>query len=361
MTSEPLILADIATQFQSACTGTFASKCADLDNVIAQIKDGMRDRLIADDRIVQISETAEPDPRDLVASDGASFDQNYLPISVGLSLAAMGNSDNGFSWKERALALPAIQEASQFSLAARHADELALLETLPDDQIGILDGSFWTELTKANQLVYAVSADDGGLRGDLPCDLYGRTLGEYVKEITRSDSGKSMLRRVLSKTNVIGISKRGVTNAFCKDERYSDLFTVNQTTLHLPDKAVMTYALEPGEYLRPTPLAAGNFGCHTDKDFGFSKADKVWFRNHFKNGIHQTFWKPHAAQPAYRVEYNRHGFNEIEIESLLASIQSATTVLRVVEPLPQYMADYVAKNVSQAGGLFEKFITAKTF
>ena len=304
-----------------------------LNSVIAQIKDGMRDRLMADGRIVQISDTAEPDPRDLVASDGASFDQNYLPISVGLSLAAMGNSDKGFSWKERA-SPSCHSEASQFSLAARHADELGLLETLPDHQIGILDGSFWTELTNANQLIYSVSADDSGLRGGSSLRPLWAHLGEYVKEITRSDNGESMLRRVLNKKNVVGISKRGCTTiAFCKDKRYSDLFTVNETTLHLPDKAVMTYALEPGEYLRPGPLATGNFGCHTDADFGFSKADKAWFRHHFKNGIRQTFWKPHAAQPAYRIEYNHRGFEGLEIEGLLASIQSATTVLRVVEPL----------------------------
>lgn len=253
--------------------------------------------------------------------------------------------------------LPAIQEASQFTLAARHADELTLLESLSDNEIGILDGSFWTELTNANQLIYAVSSDEGGCR-EMPVDLYGRALGEYVKEITRSNTDQSMLRRVLNKPNVVGISKRGITNAICKDKRYSDLFEVDGTVLHLPDKAVMTYVLNAGEYLRPAPLSTGNFGCHTDEDYGFSKADKAWFRHHFKAGIRQTFWKPRENQPAYRVEYNHQGFEGKSVESLLASIRQATTVMRVVEPLPQYMADFVAKNVSGAGSLFQKFITA---
>jgi hypothetical protein len=120
----------------------------------------------------------------------------------------------------------------------------------------------------------------------------------------------------------------------------------------------MTYVLEEGEYLRPTPLATGNFGCHTDADFGFPRADKQWFRRHFREGVHQTFWKPHAAQPAYRIEYHAAGFEGCGLERLLASVAKATTVLRVIEPLPQYMADFVAKNVSGAGTLFQKFVTA---
>lgn len=81
--SEPLILADIARQFQESCTSDFAQRCQDLDGVIDRIKNGLRDRLTSDDRIVHISEDADPDPRALVASDGGSLRLHY-PVGVKL-------------------------------------------------------------------------------------------------------------------------------------------------------------------------------------------------------------------------------------------------------------------------------------
>lgn len=355
-----MILADIARRFQEACTGDFSEQCRSLDAVVDRLRKGLRERLLADDRICTISPDAQPDARPLVASDGASFEKPYLPLSVGLVLSARGNSDLGFDYLERALPLPAIHHSGLFVRAARLADELQLLLKLPDDQIGILDGSFWTALTEANQLIYALV----DLRDEMPRDLYSRGLDEYVRELTRGGEGskKSLLRQVLEKPNVIAISKRGVTHSICRDGKYFDLFRCSdengERALNLPDRAVMSYALKAGEYLTPAPLATGNFGCHTDDDFGFPHADKTWFRNHFKSGIYQTFWKPHDNQPAYRIEYHASGYTGDDLMSLFAAIREATTCVRVVEPLPQFMADYVAKNVSRAGRFFEGFISA---
>jgi hypothetical protein len=122
----------------------------------------------------------------------------------------------------------------------------------------------------------------------------------------------------------------------------------------ISDRHAYGLILLPGEFVNARPLTDGTTGS-----FGIEKRRwKAWERNRldglYKNNLGVIFYKPHEWSRAYRIEGHLDWFNDDAwLMPLLAAIKEYTAVAReVIEPWPQFMADFIAKTISAVGELY---------
>jgi hypothetical protein len=188
----------------------------------------------------------------------------------------------------------------------------------------IADTAYWSFLMDANIAI----TNSANIR-DLPA------LEEAVKYLA-DDGG---LLGMVQNPMVVPMSKKSQSDTFLKD---------------VSDRQVLTQVLEPGEYLSPRSLVSttgGKFGIEQRR---FKARERQLLNDLYQRHLGVLFYKPHAWSRAFRIEGHLRQLRDPGwLMPLLAAVKAATAVNRmVVEPWPQFMADYTAKRISSLAKLY---------
>jgi len=351
--SNQLIIADIAVKMTNQFKTSAIPAIEKISDILKGSRNELRERMIKDNLICSFSET-NCEEYTLYACDCAYTQEAYLPLSLCSFLSVIGSQREGFETEQQVMVIPSTEQSHLFIVFQRYLNELSMLIKGEPNQILILDGSFWTSLLQINVAIDQMMR----LNGHYPVDLNGTCLSEYCKAITQPDnSDKSLIRQMLENPNIIGMSKRALSNHFAR--QYKDIYQQEDNSYFLlPDKALMSVVLEEGEYTKPFSFNKEDAGVHTDKNIGFSTQDRRWLKEHYTKNLSVTYFRPHRYHSAFRIEFNNKKFKDEELNKLFSLVKQETVINVVKEPMPQYMTDFVTKQVSKSSQYFDQIITA---
>jgi len=269
---------------------------------------------------IRVAEPAEPCP--LGAVDAS---QRLVPFGDQLSIllqvvhiASDGTPTlgapqrvTGIDGEELRLAITPIRVAAECA-------ELAKVK-LPT----IADTSYWSFLMEANQ---AITRDENS---SLP------VLADAVKHLIDDGAFIDMVQNPF----VIPMSK------------------TSQSDTCIPgvsDRQVLGQILRPGEYLVPRKLTEGTSGSFGIEKRRFKASERDLLKDFYERVLGVVFYKPHPWSRAYRIEGHLERFEDGDwLMPLLAAIKAETAQNRmVIEPWPQFMADYTAKRLAAVGTLY---------
>lgn len=118
----------------------------------------------------------------------------------------------------------------------------------------------------------------------------------------------------------------------------------------LDGRSIASLALLPGERTQFMKVSRSSVS-DADRNLignslGFSLSEQQDFA-HLLQGIHSCYYKPHPWTPAFRIDIpNFSSMNEDDVNRILRGISDATSAGGMQEPLPQYLVDQFAKQIS---------------
>lgn len=201
------------------------------------------------------------------------------------------------------------------------------------DLLTIADGSLWSFLMNLNKFL------NDYVNGFIQKDFaVAEEMYEYF-----TDFNKNPFLKFISNPNIIAMSKTGVSTRYSQDALGNKDFS---------DVTLLTRVLKKGEYLIPQKLAnttTGIFGVHQEMKEVESEMRKV-----YKEELFVTHFKPHDYSKAYRVEGRKEVMEDKEKLRLILSEIKKQTVFRnnPIEPMPQFMADFLAKQIQSTKLLY---------
>ncbi len=224
----------------------------------------------------------------------------------------------------------------RFARGVMAALELEILAHAPHDVV-ILDGSHLTQVIGLNSML----------------SLSGSAFSLMAAQMLNQHTTAEALNKVMGDKSIVAMVKydasRELTQSWLSD--FSSSYD---------DRSVMTILLQADEYTRPisvvqTPRARENWeNLHiTIALSGFP--NKVEIQRSLdaglaglrSGGIFFTYYKPHAWAPAYRVELKREAAEApAELTKILQAVKEQVLSPEIREPYPQYLADMIAKSVS---------------
>jgi hypothetical protein len=143
---------------------------------------------------------------------------------------------------------------------------------------------------------------------------------------------------MLENPNVISMSKQAESDKFLTG---------------ISDRTVMELVLKAGEFTAPVALIKwikGKFGVETH---AFNDTERRMIQNVYDHHLGVLFFKPHPWSRAYRIEAHLDRLtDERWLMSLLAGISEQTMTRTVVEPWPQFMADFTTKRIAAIAELY---------
>jgi len=165
--------------------------------------------------------------------------------------------------------------------------------------------------------------------------------------------------------NVRKLVNNGALLAMLQNPCIVPMSKKSQSDTYLPgvsDRQVLGRILLPGEFLCAQHLTiTGSFGAAnaiTDR-FGIErrvlKPEQIeLIRYLYRNKLGFVFYKPHPWTRAFRIEGHLDRLrDDAWLMPLLAAIKVHTAVVReIIEPWPQFMADYIAKQISGVAKLY---------
>jgi hypothetical protein len=278
---------------------------------------GLRQRI---EPQIRLAQSAEPCP--LGAVDSASIkvilgDQLSILMQViwidgdGTPILGTPERITGIDGEELRLAETPMRLAAECSELAKAA--------VPT----IADNSYWSFLMEVNQAITREA------NSSLP------VLTNAVERLVDHGAFMAMLQNPL----IVPMSKISQSDVLIKG---------------VSDRQVLTQILQPDEFLKPRPLidaTAGKFGIEKRR---FKDSERALIDDYYKRCLGVVFYKPHPWTRAFRIEgHLDHLEDDTWLMSLLAAIKAETAIAReVVEPWPQFMADYTAKRLSAVGKLY---------
>jgi hypothetical protein len=212
-------------------------------------------------------------------------------------------------------------EISQTATVIRVVEECKLLAEATD--ITIADTSFWSLLMEVNQAIT--------LRYNHP----NERLVAAVDHLTKGQ----LFLSVITNLNVIAMSKQG-----------------EASTVHpgVSDREAWGQILEPGEYIQPLPIADALHAHFGVERRGFTNTESDRVRDIYDKRLGVIYYKPHPWSRAYRIEAQMDTLKSPQkLMPILSAVRHHTQLgPSIVEPWPQFMADYVAKQISSVAWLY---------
>ena len=287
----------------------------------------------------------------VAAVDGGVALEKSLGTDTALAIAV---GIEGLS-SEPAVHWPGVQYASWQETLPHQGDEtatlcrgvmtaleLAVLREAPHDCV-LLDGAHLTPIIALSTLLAVSNA----------------SLQTRIAEIVVKYDTAEALRAVMRKPNLVAIvkydSSRDLSHTFIPE-------ALRGIGLGLDDKTLTRFLLQEGEYTEPKPLAltaqsrthwiskeiapltptdAAREAIRLAVNDAISRVreDQVFF----------TYFKPYDWAPAFRLEIKRETVeNPAQLCAILTGIRSQIVSPEISEPYPQWVADRMAKSVSDA-------------
>ncbi len=166
------------------------------------------------------------------------------------------------------------------------------------------------------------------------------------KNITR------FLEQIFTEKNVVAIQK------YDSSHNFSNTYLENQD-IYLDDRALFSLILKENEYTKPVLLSSfpeenellsnahinltGNlFTKYTDID------ELKSFLSRLPDELYVSYFKPRPWTPALKIEIPAHiAKSQSKLDDLFQCIKSEIISAEMIEPFPLYLADIMAKSVSQ--------------
>lgn len=212
--------------------------------------------------------------------------------------------------------------------------ELEIAVNAPHDLV-IIDGS---HLTPVIGLINMLS-------------IHNEKLSRIAAEVIKEHNTAEILQTALSEPQIIGMVKY---DSSC------DLIGMwlNDFMDVCDDRTAMTLLLEPSEYTIPVRL-----GQTIKKDYDWDRLNLLLgmeqsevvarlpraleYAHHHR--IHFIYYKPYEWTPAYRIELKEEAAQDKEkLSRILTGVREQIITSDICEPLPQHLADKIAKIVSVA-------------
>jgi hypothetical protein len=267
---------------------------------------------------------------EICAVDGANICDNRaigdLCAAVAVSLGtAPDNIDNALFLDS----VPRSVHNKDVTTGIMCSLEIELASRAKGDVI-LLDGALISSLINVSKAI-----SRGKQMGSSP-------LGERILE-SCSATFREQVMTVLSGNRFMAIPKYVTKNEFTK--------IIPEQFHSLDERTIATMALRAGELTRFRSSSSDDNRTHLDKHmvgpaFGFSKSEMVDVA-HLIEGIHSCYYKPHPWTPAFRIDIPLCVAQDYEIQArILRAIRDSTRASGMQEPLPQYLVDLFAKQIS---------------
>ncbi len=302
----------------------------------------------------------------LMAADGGQIIERMsgtdLLLAVAVGVEGLYNRE-GDGWQQNRqyeqwqTVMPHDEAIPRLSQGAMFLMELGVLAG-STHKIRIMDGTHFTPLLKINSMLSAREEHAGqeyisGLQNFLE-----ETYSKIIPDIP------DMIASALNDESIIAIPKysssRDILDSYIKQ--------AGITGITLDDKTFFTLGLDEGEYTEPMTVGQSeeerrkiwddlHIICNLEieekdelneslesavrpirtKDSGEPKVSELFF----------SYYKPHKNGAAHRIECKRLLAENIEqFECVLTSIKKQIIYPDIREPFPQYLADLMAKSVS---------------
>lgn len=207
------------------------------------------------------------------------------------------------------------------AMPVRTVEESKLLAAATEPVIA--DMSYWTFLIDVNTSI----------------ERRENMLTEPLNIVAREFIEDGVFMRMIENRNVIPMTKTSGSETIIEG---------------ISDRQALTFALKANEYSEPRLLVEGtrqgiaSFGIR-----GFTKTEANIIKELFLENLGVVFYKPHPWSRAYRIEGHIDALKgDNFLLPLLAAISHHTTDRLIIEPWPQFMADFMAKKISGLARLY---------
>ena len=235
--------------------------------------------------------------------------------------------------------LPPVEELESILGGLRTMLELRLMAKrirATSSGLFVLDGSFYSALLEINRLLVRYAQDARSARPPAWWEPFRALIEAFFDE--------QDWRLVLSCRRVVAHPKQ----ATAADD-------VALLAPHLSgtitDRTLWSTVLEPGEHSLPAPLIKQDrphlltgYRSPDMPDFG----ERRTAIEHGYGQIYITYYRPDEGGPAYRLELPAALIAREPLGAALATFRSALQVSTVQEPLPQFLADTICRQLGRA-------------
>jgi hypothetical protein len=235
--------------------------------------------------------------------------------------------------------LPPIEELDALIGGMRSLLELHMLaRRVRDTSSGlfVLDGSFYSTLLEINRLLMRYAHDHRAQRPPPWWDKFRALIEDFFLH--------EDWRLVLESRRVIAHSKL----ATAADDVAALAPHLSGT---MTDRSLWSSVLHAGEYALPTPLIRQD---RTHLLTGYRSEALRDFRErrlaieHAYGQLYVIYYRPDALGPAYRLELPAALIAREPLGAVLATFRGALQVNSVQEPLPQFLADAICRQLRHA-------------
>ncbi|MEI7645046.1 MAG: hypothetical protein WCJ55_12290 [Chloroflexales bacterium] len=200
----------------------------------------------------------------------------------------------------------------------------------------VLDGSFYSVLIEINRLLVRYAQDHHG--GVAPA--WWASFDALIADFFRDDDWRLVLecRRVVAHPK----SATAADDVLALAPHLSGTIT---------DRTLWTSVLNAGEYALPVPLIRKD---RTHLLTGYRSPAAGDFRatrtaiEHAYGQIYVLYYRPDALGPAYRLELPAPLIAREPLGAVLATFRGALQITSVQEPLPQFLADAICRQLGHA-------------
>lgn len=236
--------------------------------------------------------------------------------------------------------LPPVEEVEALVGGLRCVLELRLLARrirATDNGLFVLDGSFYSMLLEINRLLVRYAQDHRN--GSTP-PAWWNTFRALIEAFFQDEDW----RLVLECRRVIAHSKQATAA--------DDVTTlVPHLSGMVTDRSLWSSVLHAGEYALPVPLIRQD---RTHLLTGYRTSVVPNFERHrtlIEHGYGQLYviyYRPDATGPAYRLEVPAPLIAREPLGAVLATFRNTLRVHHVQEPLPQFLADAICRQLGHA-------------
>lgn len=284
---------------------------------------------------------AAPDgpTRRLCAVDGAHANVAAAGAGFAAIAAAAVEEDTLTDQEVLVRMLPPVEELESILGGLRSLLELHLLARrirATSSGLFVLDGSFYSVLLEVNRLLMRLAQDH---RSNRPPAWWADFRPLIEQFFTNED-----WRLVLECRRVIAHSKA----ATAADDV---LEFAPQLSGTITDRTLWTSVLNPGEYAIPMPLIRRDRPHLLTGYRSPSISDFRPLRRAIEHGYGQLYviyYRPDASGPAYRIELPGALIAREPLGAVLATFRNALRVTSIQEPLPQFLADAICRQLGHA-------------
>jgi hypothetical protein len=312
--------------------------CADACRATLNQLEGDRDRLRQ-----ELSERIRPAPdgpiRRLCAVDGANATVQAAGATFAAICAVAVENDTLTDQDALVQLLPPIEELETIIGGLRTMMELRLLARRVRETTSglfVLDGSFYAVLLDINRLLMRFAKD----HRTGPAPAWWNAFRPLIERFFAEQDW----RLVLTCRRVIAHPKQATS---AED--------VARLAPHLSgtvtDRTLWTTVLEPGEYSLPVPLVRADrphllTGYRSNTIPNFNEIRAVI--EHGYGQLYVIYYRPDINGPAYRLELPAGLIAREPLGAALATFRNALHIEALQEPLPQFLADAICKQIGCA-------------